>query len=400
GANGAGKTVCTLKDVREQQLKENRPVFYFGFEPVESVLHDEFGWKPHEPAKWQDLPDGSILVWDECQNYIGAKAWGNNQPPDWVMALGQFRRKRGFDIWGVCPHPSLIHVSVRRLIANPSWHRHLKRAYGADIVSVIKYNAPNMRCEQPGSSADAEVTMRGYPKDVYAWYRSASLHTGKRKIPRAVYMLVGAVVLVPALIYAAYSTFTKSTESKIAKLTGGKTVDAPGTPAPGAIARAPGAPGAGPTTAADYVAMRTPRVAGFPHTAPAYDGVVTPTVAPYPAACVEGKRPGSTSTSCTCWTQQGTAMQVQLEICSQIVRFGFFVDWQQPAPAAPREPVAPREPAPREASAPAPVQPPAAAPLQPGQALIVSANQPPMTPQEASIQRSVDRTRPVATWSR
>ena len=68
GANGACKTLMTLYDVRQQQLKEQRPVYYHGFEPVKSVIEDEFKWKPHDPEKWNHaveqggVPDGAILI--------------------------------------------------------------------------------------------------------------------------------------------------------------------------------------------------------------------------------------------------------------------------------------------------------------------------------------------------
>lgn len=74
----------------------------------------------------------------------------------------------------------------------------------------------------------------------------------------------------------------------------------------------------------EYLDQRKPRLPDFTHTAPAYDQVTQPTVAPYPAACVEmGK-------TCKCYTQQATLMQVTASVCVQIVRQGFFVDWQQP----------------------------------------------------------------------
>jgi len=39
-------------------------------------------------------------------------------------------------------------------------------------------------------------------------------------------------------------------------------------------------------TPADYAAAYTPRIAGLPHTAPVYDEVTKPVVAPYPVACI------------------------------------------------------------------------------------------------------------------
>lgn len=314
GANGAGKTLLTLKDVRAQQLKENRPVYYHGFE-MDEAKAVEFGWQKFDPKDWQSLPDGSICIMDECQNEFPLRRSGSDVP-DYIQAIAQFRRKRGFDFWMICPHPSLIDVFVRRLIDKPSWHRHLKRAFGADVVSVLRFSAPDMKCEEPGAGARGEVSMVAYPKEVYSWYRSASLHTGKKKIPRAVFVLAACAIALPSALYFAITgVYTNATkQAKAAE------------PVPGT--NAPGAPGQNVRqlsqvmTAAEYVDARTARLKDFPHTAPAYDDVTKPTEAPYPAACVQmGK-------TCKCYTQQATLLQVSGAVCVQIVQQGFFMDWK------------------------------------------------------------------------
>lgn len=314
GANGAGKTLLTLKDVREQQLKENRPVFFHGFELNEETAQ-EFGWKPFDPKLWQDLPDGSICIMDECQNEFPLRRSGA-EVPDYVNAVAQFRRKRGFDFWMICPHPSLLDVFIRRLIDKPSWHRHLKRTFGADVVSVIKFGAPDLRCEEPGAGARGEVSMRPFPKDVFKWYRSASIHTGKKKIPRAFWFVLASAVVVPALIWGAVVS-VKSNVTKHAPAAATETVAKAGpisTDARADVVK---------LSLNDYLQLRKPRLPDFPHTAPAYDEVTKPAVAPYPAACVKmGK-------TCKCYSQQATLLQVSGAVCLQIVDKGFFIDWQQ-----------------------------------------------------------------------
>lgn len=317
GANGAGKTLLTLKDVRAQQLKENRPVYYHGFD-MDDVKAAEFGWKKFDPKKWQDLPDGSICIMDECQNEFPLRR-GGSDVPDYIQAIAQHRRRRGFDFWMICPHPSLIDVFVRRLIDKPSWHRHLKRAFGADVVSVLRFSAPDMKCEEPGAGARGEVSMVAYPKEVYSWYRSASLHTGKKKIPRAVYVLAACAIAVPAALYFAVTGVYKNA-TKQAKPATEMIANQPGTNAGSPSQNSRQA--AQPVTVAEYVAQRRPRIPDFPHTAPAYDDTTKPAEAPYPAACVQmGK-------TCKCYTQQATLLQVSGAVCLQIVQQGFFMDWK------------------------------------------------------------------------
>ena len=309
GANGAGKTLNTLKWVRERQLKENRPVCHNGrFEPVPGGELD--GWKKIDFANWQDEPDGTIFLIDECHNDLPNRPAGS-AVPDAVKMLAEHRR-RGFDFYLVTQHPQNVDSFVRRLIGPPGWHRHLKRSFGVDMVSVLEWPAVNPNCEKDGSGKTGTVTMQAFPKEVYGWYKSASLHTGKKRIPAKVWVFVACLVLIPLLIWFAANRLLSKTEAKAV----------PAKPAAEARPDVPQAIAAK-LTADQYIDQRTPRLKDFPHTAPAYDEVTKPTVAPYPAACIHmGK-------TCKCYTQQATLLQVSGPVCLQIVAQGFFVDWQQ-----------------------------------------------------------------------
>lgn len=311
GANGAGKTLNTLKWVRERQLKENRPVCHNGrFEPTPGGELD--GWKKIDFKDWQAEPDGTIFLIDEAHNDLPNRPAGA-AVPDAVKMLAEHRR-RGFDFYLVTQHPQNLDSFVRRLVGPPGWHRHLKRSFGVDMVSVLEWAAVNPNCEKDGSGKTGSVTMQAYPKEVYGWYKSASLHTGKKRIPAKVWVFVACLLLIPLLIWFASSKLLAKTEAKAAAK-----------PTAQAGAAAP-IPGLQKLTADQYIEQRSARLKDFPHTAPAYDEVTRPTVAPYPAACVQmGK-------VCKCYTQQATLLQVSGPVCLQIVAQGFFVDWQQTNP--------------------------------------------------------------------
>lgn len=327
GANGSGKTLLTIYDVRQQQIKESRPVYYHGFESTPEL--DAFGWKKFDPKLWQDLPDGSICIWDECQNELPVRPSGS-PVPDYVNAIAQFRRKRGFDFWLITPHPSLIDLFVRRLVGPPSWHRHVLRTFGADLVSVTTYATAEMSCDRPGASRNGETTMRPFPKEAYTWYRSASLHTGKRRIPRVVWVLCLSVVVLIACVYGAYyvirSRYLSPVAPAVAPAVPGA-ADGAAKPASAPMPAVPSPSGRAPArvlTGAEYAIARMPRIDGLPQTAPVYDAVTQPVVAPYPAACI------SRASKCTCYTQQGTRLDTSRDLCIQIVERGYFIDWQQP----------------------------------------------------------------------
>lgn len=315
GANGAGKTLLTLKDVREKQVKEGRSVYYCGFD-MKPEKAQEFGWQKCDPKAWQDLPDGSIVIMDECQDYFPVRPNGS-KVPDYVEKLA-VHRKRGFDFFLITQHPANIDKFVVRLIGDPGWHRHLKRTFGAQLTSVIKWSAVNNQCEKPSSGKTGQVSSVPYPKEVYDWYNSATIHTAKRTIPKQVYVIAASALLIPLLGYFAWSTF----KSGMLK---GKPEAAELAVAGDVIGADVARPVRSTTVVsqAQYFESYHPRVPGLPHTAPRYDDVTKPITAPYPAACL------TVGDQCRCYTQQATRMQIEDDTCRAIAEHGFFVDWQQ-----------------------------------------------------------------------
>jgi len=79
-----------------------------------------------------------------------------------------------------------------------------------------------------------------------------------------------------------------------------------------------------------WIAEQQPRVQGLAYSAPIYDDVTKATEAPYPAACVRSENNG-----CRCYSQQGTRLDVPLELCGQIIERGFFVAWKPLQKAGP-----------------------------------------------------------------
>lgn len=316
GANGTGKTLLTLRDVREKSLKENRPVYYNGrFE-----LTADFGWQKIDIKDWQAQPDGAIFIVDECHNDFPVRK-GNEPAPEYVRMLAEHRR-RGFDFYLISQHPLNIDLFVRRLIGSPGWHQHLKRASGAPLVSVIEFNSVNDQCQKTGSGASGQVTMVPYPKEVYNWYVSTSLDTAKVKIPFQVKVLVAALILVPVLGWFGWRTFMGQFDKKKIDTPAAQTTSLNATAKPqDAIKTA--------MTATQLVDSYIPRIEGFPNTAPRYDEITKPVTAPYPAACI------NMGSKCDCYSQQATKLQVKFDLCIQIVKNGYFVDWQNgPSDAA------------------------------------------------------------------
>lgn len=311
GANGSCKTLFTLKDVREMQLKELRPVCYNGRFKLKPEKLKEFGWKLIEFKDWQAEPDGTIFLMDECHLDLPKRPNGSAVPL-YVSKLAE-HRARGFDFFLLTQHPSNIDSFVTKLVGSPGWHQHLKRAFGAsNMTSVLQWSAVNNVCEKDGSGKSAQVTMRGQPKEVYDWYDSAELHTGKRKIPKQFWMVVIGVPVALSMMYMAGKLLWDRTHKAPAVAAGSAS-------ASGAVGGAPGAPRERPSTPAEYAASYRPRIAGLMHTAPAYDKLTEPKRVPVAAACISMQSKG-----CKCFTQDATPYPIDQAMCEGLVRHGAF----------------------------------------------------------------------------
>lgn len=193
----------------------------------------------------------------------------------------------------------------------------MKRTFGADLVSCLEWSAVNGSCEKTGAGKDAKISMIAFPKEVYKWYNSASLHTGKKAIPKQVYVLVVLAVLIPLMIYFAYAKLMRHGKETLPGASAPVSAQAVGL-SRGEEKRA--------MTPQEYMASFQPRVAGLSHTAPRYDQVSQAVEAPKVAACIKGVRFGSKVIRCDCWTQQATPLPVTYDMCLQIVAGGIFDD--------------------------------------------------------------------------
>ena len=317
GANGACKTLNTLKWVMVRATAEGRPVCHNGRFKVKAGGPLE-KWKEIPFEKWQDEPDGTIFLIDECHNDLPIRP-STGPVPDHIRMLAE-HRARGFDFYLITQHPANIDTFVRRLIGPPGWHRHIKRPFGGNLVSVAEYPAVELQCEKQGAGKKADTNMQTIPVEVFDWYESATLHTVKRNIPKKVWVLLGCLVgFVLCIAVALYIIKTKVMVNED-KATQPQSVST----APASSGTSSNAASHEPMTVHEFVASHNPRLQGLPQTAPRYDELTRPKIAPYPAICM------SMGPRCECYTQQNTKLQTPQSMCEQIVQNGLFVDWQEP----------------------------------------------------------------------
>lgn len=301
GLPGSGKTLFTLANVEEYAKREGFKVYYHGIPQL------TLDWEMlEEPKKWHELPNKSIIVIDESQTTFPPRASSAAMPPH-VEAANTLRHKSHMLVL-ITQHPMLIDGSIRKLCTR---HYHVERFYGFQKSSVHEFL--KIRDNVDKSTKGSIVTHFVYPKEVFNWYKSADMHTIKKRIPPRLIAIIVLPIVAVALIYVAVKTIGGMTSKEKAAQVAG---------AGGSVNASTGQISYSPASAPVWVDTLKPRLPGFPHTAPRYDDVTKPTQAPFPAACV------ASVSRCICHTQQGTKMIVPDDVCRSIAANGFFNDFR------------------------------------------------------------------------
>lgn len=299
GLPGHGKTLYTIVKVKELAEQTNRAVYQHGIKDL------TLSWQQlDDPKQWNHLPEGSIIIIDECQDFFPVHD-SKLASQDYVLQLAKHRH-RGYDIYLITQHPMNIHAFVRRLIDK---HYHTIRAFG---MAASNFHEWNKVIDYPEKTKKDSITqLFPYPKDAYKYYKSAEVHTIQRKIPKKVIWLLVIPFLLAGLGYVAWLKLNpKHTRDLIE---GNK----PTQQYQSGIVQTNNQQ----VPKLDYLQSHTARLSDFPASAPIYDEITKPTTAPVPAACVLIRN------KCQCYSQQATHLQTSDSVCRQIVAGGYFQDF-------------------------------------------------------------------------
>jgi len=323
GLPGNGKTLFALWYIQDKAKRETREVYYHNIKDLNLQ-----GWTVFDPQKWMDLPHGSIIVIDEAQDIFSKKPNGANLP-DYYSELAKHRH-RGFDIYLITQHPTLLDNFVRQLVGQ---HFHAIRKFGLARNTIYEWSAANPSPQSPASHKNAVSFKWKYPKEVFTWYKSAEVHTVKRSIPLKLILAVLFVIAVPVTGYYVLDWWQKKNSASPDPVP----VAQQGSVVPGGgfrSSRSDDVEEFDPVAdARNYVHQNSPRVVGLPHTAPKYDQLTEPTRVPVPAACIQigVARVGKPAPRCKCFTQAGTPMDVEYNMCISIAQNGYFLDFEPDA---------------------------------------------------------------------
>lgn len=188
GVPGAGKSLKAVELV-QAALKDGRRVF------SDIAGHNAPGIEP-SPQDWRDTPEGSLVVYDEAQRSFPSTGRPGVAEDERIRAL-ETHRHTGHDIVFITQSPALIHHHIRKLVGR---HIHVHRAAGLKRATLFTWDfavsAPNDRIEQ--QRADTENWQ--YPKDLFKYYKSATVHTHKFHIPKKIALVLVAAVVISGIV--------------------------------------------------------------------------------------------------------------------------------------------------------------------------------------------------------
>ena len=336
GTPGSGKTLYAVTKILEE-AKKGRLIF----SNIEGLKIDGVHPMPDD-LDWRNTPDGSLIVYDEAQQHDMFKNHGKGNSKEPIVSDMEVHRHTGHDLWFITQHPRLITSHIRSLIGE---HINVHRPYGAPIASAYRWGIceenPNTKTAQARSEANYKVPFK---KEVFQFYKSATVHTHKFRIPPNIRnTAIFCIVLLGACfwLFSSSSLFSKSVEG----IKNGGKVD---TAQKATAATTPEVHDTlSPEQRADLEARQPAPVTNQPvQAAPVqtiqydplrpFDTQYAGNAQPYLSGCMQLKN------KCTCYTQQGSKLDVSIADCKKVITEGMpfnpFLAQSQPAAAPVQSP--------------------------------------------------------------
>ena len=315
GTPGAGKSLFTLWKIKKEfrddvDPSEQREIYVNG---IPELDYEYFGADELvDPEKWYELPEGSIVVIDEAQRIFPQR------PPSIPVPnkCRQFEthRHRGFDVFVTTQDATTLDVHLRKLAGR---HFHIKRTLGQEVATVYEYDQyqkdPTDHFTKKESVSQAPWK---YPKELYEKYKSATLHTVKKRYPLKLFIIPVALLCIFLLGKLAFNTLMEDKE--VIEAAGDQVESDSGMP--GGILEKMAA-----FDITAYISQFKPTVPGLEHSAPVYQKLFKARTFPKPYCIIYQKsHEGPIDEACMCKTQQGTAYDTADSNCRYWAHNGFF----------------------------------------------------------------------------
>lgn len=338
GVPGAGKTLHMVSQLVKDDGFKDRAVYVDGIKGLDAEAVPHYALPDGcDGSNWHTwLPDGAVLVIDECQRYWRTRPNGS-RVPDAVQAM-ETHRHRGVDIYLLTQDAKKIDSAIRGLI---EVHKH----FSMSQLGVRRCFEWRNKVGEVTSKADAKsaiITPYVLDKSVWDYYQSSVQHNDvKAKRSKWVYGLPVMLLLgVCAILWGAWSAYhvisggydeeAKQRQAEQAQMVASAPAVSPdniaGSIADGfTVGGQAGGDGAKPRErikAEDF----KPDFEGQPWTAPVYAAHnQTMKTMPFPVACVKN------GSRCTCYTDQATPIRGMDDgLCRDFVENGIYNPYNPP----------------------------------------------------------------------
>lgn len=213
GLPGSGKTLSMVEALSvlqkgwEKHPEQARSIFVHGItdlalpHAVLPLKEISMGPRKQMVPDWDALPDGSLVIIDECQDVFPPRSSQTVAPAH--VAWLNTHRHGGFDLWLTTQNPKLIDFSVRALVGK---HLHFRRLFGGQRAAVYEWDA----CSDSLSGLkDSVMIIYHFPKKAFKFYKSAEQHTKQSfRWPRWIIIPVAGLALSVFAIPRAYDTLS------------------------------------------------------------------------------------------------------------------------------------------------------------------------------------------------
>jgi len=164
---------------------------------IESIKLLNYHWtQVDDPTKWYDLPNGSISVFDECQDYFPPMANSAKRP----LHYTQFQKHRhsGVDIHLVTQHYTFLDNVIQKCTNSLT---HYFRPMGGSAITRFQRDK-QFNTDYRGDLEKCSSKMMRRDSKFYGVYWSADEHTSSFKMPPKLFL---GLLAIPILIYTVYS---------------------------------------------------------------------------------------------------------------------------------------------------------------------------------------------------
>ncbi len=190
GKKGSGKSHFVTKCLLD--IRKDYPKHYI-YSNIDGLLID--GIEP-VPSDWQDCENNSTIVYDEAQILEWADNSSTKINSDERVKNMTLIRKQNKNIVLITQDPSFIHSALRKLV---DYHYHISHPFKDGRPKVFYFAGAKSIDERGFYKEQAlESFTHKLDKETSSYYNSiepSAVHDQKKKIPKKIILLVGAVVI-------------------------------------------------------------------------------------------------------------------------------------------------------------------------------------------------------------